>query len=185
MLPIIVQHLPRDRERMGLRPVQMAGRLSLTLTDYRALEAGELHITNDLYEPSSCAGGLGRQSSGPPNPSDSSRLEFPLRPARVEGGAMRITVTSGGGSGHVSMSDGIVEFDGSLPPKDEKAIRDRVNKLAAGQAEGTVTVHYRTDESPAGQSSVTPGDDRWLALVALIELPEMGYQVGISTGPLG
>ena len=25
MLPILVQHLPRDREGMGLRPVQMAG----------------------------------------------------------------------------------------------------------------------------------------------------------------
>ena len=28
----------------------MAGRLSLTLTDDGALEAGELHMTNDLYE---------------------------------------------------------------------------------------------------------------------------------------
>jgi len=27
MLPIIVQRLPRDRERMGLREVQMAGAL--------------------------------------------------------------------------------------------------------------------------------------------------------------
>ncbi len=34
---------------MGLRPVQMAGRLGLTLTEYRALEAGELHIDYDLY----------------------------------------------------------------------------------------------------------------------------------------
>jgi hypothetical protein len=50
MLPIIVQHLPRDRERMGLRPVQMAGRLELTAAGYRALEAGDLHITFDLYE---------------------------------------------------------------------------------------------------------------------------------------
>jgi hypothetical protein len=50
MLPILVQHLPRDRDRMGLRPVQMAGRLKLTLAEYRALEAGELHITFDLYE---------------------------------------------------------------------------------------------------------------------------------------
>ena len=50
MLPILVQHLPRDRERMGLREVQMAGRLGLTLAEYRALEAGEMHITNDLYE---------------------------------------------------------------------------------------------------------------------------------------
>ena len=32
MLPILVQHLPGDRELMGLRPVQMAGRLGLTLT---------------------------------------------------------------------------------------------------------------------------------------------------------
>ena len=48
MLPILVQHLPG--ERMGLRPVQMAGRLGLTLAQYRLLEAGELHITNDLYE---------------------------------------------------------------------------------------------------------------------------------------
>jgi hypothetical protein len=50
MLPIIVQYLPRDRERMGLREVEMAGRLGLTLAEYRALEAGELHITFDLYE---------------------------------------------------------------------------------------------------------------------------------------
>jgi len=51
MLPIIVQHLPRDRERMGLRPVQMAGRLSLTLTEHpRPWRRVELHITNDLYE---------------------------------------------------------------------------------------------------------------------------------------
>ena len=34
---------------MGLRPVQMAGRLGLSLTDDRALEAGELHIGYDLY----------------------------------------------------------------------------------------------------------------------------------------
>lgn len=50
MLPIPVQHLPRDRERMGLREVQMAGRLGLTLAEYRELEAGEMHITFDLYE---------------------------------------------------------------------------------------------------------------------------------------
>jgi predicted transcriptional regulator len=50
MLPILVQHLPRDRERMGLREVQMAGRLGLTLREYRALEAGEMHISFDLYE---------------------------------------------------------------------------------------------------------------------------------------
>jgi hypothetical protein len=35
---------------MGLREVQMAGRLELSLADYRALEAGELWITCDLYE---------------------------------------------------------------------------------------------------------------------------------------
>ena len=34
----------------AVRPVQMAGHLELTLSEYRALEAGELHITNDLYE---------------------------------------------------------------------------------------------------------------------------------------
>ena len=50
MLPIILQRLPRDRDRMGLRPVLMAGRLGLTFARYRALEAGELHITNDVYE---------------------------------------------------------------------------------------------------------------------------------------
>ena len=50
MLPILVQHLPRDRERMGLREIDMAGRLHLTLRQYRNLEAGELHISNDLYE---------------------------------------------------------------------------------------------------------------------------------------
>jgi len=50
MLPIIVQHLPMDRAQMGLREVEMAGRLHLTVRQYRSLEAGELHITNDLYD---------------------------------------------------------------------------------------------------------------------------------------
>jgi hypothetical protein len=50
MLPIIVQHLPRDRERLGLREVEMAGLLHLTLRQYRALEAGELWIDYGLYE---------------------------------------------------------------------------------------------------------------------------------------
>ena len=35
---------------MGLREVNMAGRLSLTLAHYRELDVGELRITNDLYE---------------------------------------------------------------------------------------------------------------------------------------
>jgi hypothetical protein len=48
MLPIMVQHLPRDRERMGLREVEMAGRLHLTLADYRALDSGELHIVRPI-----------------------------------------------------------------------------------------------------------------------------------------
>jgi hypothetical protein len=35
---------------MGLREVQLAGRVGLTLADYRALESGALHISFDLYE---------------------------------------------------------------------------------------------------------------------------------------
>jgi hypothetical protein len=50
MLPALIEHQPRDRKRLGLREVQMAGRLGLTLTEYRELEASELHITFDLYE---------------------------------------------------------------------------------------------------------------------------------------
>ena len=46
--PILLSTL-KNRERMGLRSVQMAGRLCLTLIEYRALEAGELHIDYDLY----------------------------------------------------------------------------------------------------------------------------------------
>jgi hypothetical protein len=49
MLPPLVEHLARDRERFCLREVQMAGQLGLTLADYRALEAGELWISYDLY----------------------------------------------------------------------------------------------------------------------------------------
>ena len=50
MSPALIQHLPADRERLVLRPVQMAGRLGLTLTEYRALEVGEVRITSDLFE---------------------------------------------------------------------------------------------------------------------------------------
>jgi len=49
MLPPLISHLPADRERLGLREVQMAGRLGLTLQEFRALEAGELWIDYDLY----------------------------------------------------------------------------------------------------------------------------------------
>ena len=52
MLPILVQHLPRDRDRMGLRPVQMAGHLGLTLQEHRALERtwGRLDSKNGTVE---------------------------------------------------------------------------------------------------------------------------------------
>jgi Helix-turn-helix domain len=49
MLPALIAHLPADRERLGLREVQMAGRLGLTLREYRALEAGELQLDYALY----------------------------------------------------------------------------------------------------------------------------------------
>jgi len=42
VLPTLIRHLPADRRRLGLREVQLAGRLGLTLQEYRALEAGEL-----------------------------------------------------------------------------------------------------------------------------------------------
>jgi plasmid maintenance system antidote protein VapI len=50
MLPILVQHLPRDRQRMGLSEGHMAWLLGITRRDYRELLAGRLSITNDLYE---------------------------------------------------------------------------------------------------------------------------------------
>jgi hypothetical protein len=40
MLSPLVVHLPIDRKRLGLRPVQMAGPLGLTFRQYLALEAG-------------------------------------------------------------------------------------------------------------------------------------------------
>ena len=50
VLPALITHLPADRERLGLREVQMAGRLELTLREYRDLEAGQLDLSYDLYE---------------------------------------------------------------------------------------------------------------------------------------
>ncbi|MEZ0236202.1 MAG: hypothetical protein ACAH81_14845 [Actinomycetota bacterium] len=50
MLPILVQHLPRDRDRMGLREVQMAGRLGLNPHRIPGARGGEMHISFDLYE---------------------------------------------------------------------------------------------------------------------------------------
>ena len=50
MLPALIAHLPADREPLGLREVQMAGRLALTLREYRALEAGDLWLSYDLCE---------------------------------------------------------------------------------------------------------------------------------------
>jgi len=44
VLPALIAHLPGDRERLGLRPVQMAGRLHLTYRQYLALEAGEMEL---------------------------------------------------------------------------------------------------------------------------------------------
>ena len=50
MLPILVQHLPRDRERLGVSEGHMAWLLGISRREYRELEAGRLNITNDLYE---------------------------------------------------------------------------------------------------------------------------------------
>jgi hypothetical protein len=50
VLPMLIQRLPADRKRLGLREVQIARMLGLTLTEYRSLEVGDLFITNDLYE---------------------------------------------------------------------------------------------------------------------------------------
>ena len=49
MLPILLQHLPRDRERLGVSAGHMAWLLGISRPQYRELEAGRLHITNDLY----------------------------------------------------------------------------------------------------------------------------------------
>jgi DNA-binding XRE family transcriptional regulator len=49
-LALLVQHLPRDRERMGLSEGHMAWLLGLTRRQYRELEAGRLNISYELYE---------------------------------------------------------------------------------------------------------------------------------------
>ena len=62
---------------MGLRPVQMAGRLGMTLTEYGALEAGELHIDYDLYLRSwTCAGGAVGRTPGHPGGSSVGSLRL-------------------------------------------------------------------------------------------------------------
>ena len=50
VLPALIEHLPADRERLGLREVQMAGMLGLTLRECRDLEAGNLWLSYDLCE---------------------------------------------------------------------------------------------------------------------------------------
>ena len=47
---MLIRQLPADRKRLGLREVQKASRLGLTLREYGALEVGELNMTSDLYE---------------------------------------------------------------------------------------------------------------------------------------
>jgi predicted transcriptional regulator len=50
MLPILVQHLSRDRERLGVSEGHMAWLLGITRPEYRELEAGRLNISYELYE---------------------------------------------------------------------------------------------------------------------------------------
>jgi hypothetical protein len=49
LLPLVAPPTS-NRERLGLREMEMAGRLHQTLRQYRALEAGELWIDRDPYE---------------------------------------------------------------------------------------------------------------------------------------
>jgi hypothetical protein len=49
MLPAMIAHLPADRERLGLRPGQMAGHLHLTYRQYLALEPGDLVRRSPLF----------------------------------------------------------------------------------------------------------------------------------------
>ena len=50
MLPILVQHLPRDRERLGVSEGHMAWLRGISRRKYRGLEAGRPHISYELYE---------------------------------------------------------------------------------------------------------------------------------------
>ena len=45
MFPTLVQHLPRDRERLGVSEGHMAWLLGISRPEYRELEAGRLHIS--------------------------------------------------------------------------------------------------------------------------------------------
>ena len=57
-LPALLQRLSEDRERLGLRPVQMAGRLHLTFRQYRSLERVSCTSTTTCTSGSrTCAGG--------------------------------------------------------------------------------------------------------------------------------
>ena len=81
MLLILVQHLPRDRERLGVSEGHMAWLLGLTRREYRELEAGRLHIATTCTGGSSrCAGGPAR---GTRDPGDDSRR--PMAVCRASG----------------------------------------------------------------------------------------------------
>ena len=65
MLPILVQHLPRDRERLDVSEGHMAWLLGISRPDYKELEAGRLFISNDLYERIIEVCGWPRKPEGP------------------------------------------------------------------------------------------------------------------------
>jgi len=61
VLPALIAQLPEGRQRLGLRPVQMAGHRGLTFRQYVALEAGEscTSTTTSTNGSSRCADGRG------------------------------------------------------------------------------------------------------------------------------
>lgn len=93
---------------------------------------------------------------------------------------MRLTVEKDGKEATVTAPLDAVEVDGVLDEVSRNEIRARLQDLTTTSADACWYYDRRAQGVP-----ITVGSEEWLAIACLLELPRMGYRVGVIAEPEG
>lgn len=94
---------------------------------------------------------------------------------------MKITVDRDGRESAVTAPAGVLNVEGDLTAEETAEVRKLFNDLG-DSTYSTMTLSYGTSEV-VGKATPAPFSDLWLGIVALNELPQRRYRVGIVASP--
>ncbi|MEZ0234159.1 MAG: hypothetical protein ACAH81_04325 [Actinomycetota bacterium] len=94
---------------------------------------------------------------------------------------MKITVDRDGRESAGTAPAGVLYVEGDLTAEETAEVRKLFNDLGDSTF-STMTLSYGTSEV-VGKATPAPFSDLWLGIVALNELPQRRYRVGIVASP--